>query len=84
MLAGKKRYEVNELSLLARGDILMLFTDGLVEHDGGRFFPEAVERLLQGCGDCTADEICKRLDTAVRERCEPDDDISVVVIRRTQ
>ena len=45
LLGYKKRYEVNEINLLNFGDTLLLLTDGLMEHDEGRFFPGVVEKL---------------------------------------
>jgi serine phosphatase RsbU (regulator of sigma subunit) len=82
VLESKKRYAVNEINLLARGDILLLHTDGLNEHDEGRFFPEAVETLLRECTDCSSAELCDRLKAAILDRAAPRDDISVVAIRR--
>jgi serine phosphatase RsbU (regulator of sigma subunit) len=79
----KRRYEVNEINLLNRGDIVLLFTDGFSEHDGGGFFPARVESLLANCPNCSAEETCARLERAILDAGEPDDDISVVVIRRT-
>ena len=35
------------------------------------------------CTGCTSDEICARLETAILEQAAPEDDISVVVIRKT-
>lgn len=80
----KKRYEVNELNLLAYGDILMLLTDGLADHDEGRFFPARVERLLAESPAASASEICEGLRRAIEETAPRTDDISVVVIRRTK
>jgi serine phosphatase RsbU (regulator of sigma subunit) len=82
-MRGKKRYEVNEISLLSPGDILLLFSDGFAEHGDGSFFPDRVESLLAECSDLSSQEICERLETAIRDSSPPDDDISVVVIRRT-
>ena len=83
VLKGKDRYEVNELSLLNRGDILLLLTDGLAECDDGRLFPERVETLLRDCTGCTSAEICERLAEQINEGADPQDDITVVVIQRT-
>jgi serine phosphatase RsbU (regulator of sigma subunit) len=83
MRGYKKRYEVNELNLLAFGDTLLLLTDGLAEHDKGRFFPDAVEQLLVDGAEDSAAQFCERLREAILERAELDDDISVVAIRRT-
>jgi len=82
LFQSKKPYEVNEISLLARGDTLLLFTDGFVEHNDGRFYPEVVEELMRTCSDCTSADICDRFRKAILEHGKPEDDISVVVIRR--
>jgi serine phosphatase RsbU (regulator of sigma subunit) len=78
-----RRYEVNEINLLAAGDILLLHTDGLSEHADGRFFPARVEPLLTGCGGASAGEICERLRSAVLDEAPPNDDITVVVLKKT-
>ena len=82
-LKGKADYEVNQLNLLARGDLLLLSTDGLVEHGGGDFFPGVAEDLLRDCADQDAATICLRIEEAVLAHGEPDDDISAVVVKRT-
>lgn len=79
----KQRYEVNEINLLAVGDILLLHTDGLAEHTRGGYFPEKVQQLLIGMGDEPAKEICARLREDLLSAGKPEDDISVVVIRKT-
>lgn len=79
----KQRYRLNEISLLAPGDILLLHTDGLAEHDDGRYFSERLERLLIDCGPAPAREICRRLKQDLLEHAVPEDDITCVVIRKT-
>ena len=79
----KKRYAVNEINLLNVGDIVLLHTDGLVEHVKGRYFPEAVERLLVESAGEESSQICDRLQADLLAAGEPEDDISVVVIRKT-
>lgn len=79
----KKRYEVNEINLLAVGDILLLHTDGLSEHAAGRYFPTGLERLLGELRDESAQEICVRLRQDLLDWGQPEDDVSVVVIRKT-
>jgi serine phosphatase RsbU (regulator of sigma subunit) len=83
LIGYKKRYEVNEINLLNVGDILLLYTDGLGEHGGGRYFSERLEPLLTELGSVPAGVICKRLREEILAYAEPDDDISVVVIRKT-
>lgn len=84
MRGYKKSYEINEINLLNFGDTLLLLTDGLAEHDRGRFFPAAVEQLLTESVNVPAAEFCERLRTAILQRGDPADDISFVAIRRTR
>ena len=78
-----RRYEVNEINLLAKDDVLLLHTDGLSEHADGDFFPGCVEELLANAGDTSAGEICDRLRAAVLAAAPAADDITVVVIKKT-
>lgn len=82
LYAYKKRYEVNEINLLAVGDILLLCSDGLTEHGNGRYFPERIERLLAESRDDSAERICERIREDLQAFAAPADDISVVVIRK--
>src|SRR3989338_2358652 len=43
----KDRYDVNEIQLLGQGDIMLLYTDGLTEHEDGRFKDERLEAVLR-------------------------------------
>jgi serine phosphatase RsbU (regulator of sigma subunit) len=79
----KRRYQINEINLLAAGDILLLHTDGLSEHVEGTFFPQRVERLLAEWGDVSAAEICERLREALLHEAQPEDDVTVVVLKKT-
>lgn len=78
-----RRYEVNEINLLAVGDILLLHTDGLSEHDEGRFFPARTEQILAELREESAERICERIRAELLARAEPVDDITFVVIRKT-
>lgn len=82
-LGYKQTYTVNEIDLLAAGDVLLLFTDGLSEHAGGEYFPESVARLLAASGEQTAEQICETLKTDLLANAAPHDDISFVVIKKT-
>ena len=81
-LGYKKPYTVNEIDLLANGDILLLYTDGLYEHGEGEFFPREVERLLAASGDLDAQTICEALEAHLLDYADPVDDISYVVVRK--
>ena len=74
---------VNEIDLLAVGDILLLYTDGLTEYADGSYFPERLERLLSEVRDRPAAEISNCIEEDLARHGEPCDDVSVVVIRKT-
>ncbi len=80
-LGYKEHYTVNDLNLMGRGDILFLYTDGLVDAFS-RFNLGHFERTVSRFKDGNAGEICKAVlgerDT-IQEQC---DDISLVVIKR--
>ena len=82
-LGYKKPYTVNEIDLLADGDILLLFTDGLSDHGGGSYFPDHPERILAASADQTAEQICVRLQKDLLAFATPQDDVSFVVIKKT-
>jgi serine phosphatase RsbU (regulator of sigma subunit) len=82
-LGYKKTYTVNEIDLLASGDVLLLFTDGFSEHAEGRYFPDSVSRLLDATRDWTAERICEALKDDLLESGAPHDDISFVVVKKT-
>ncbi len=83
LYAYKKLYEVNEINLLAVGDTLLLHTDGLSEHGRGRYFPERLEKLLAELRDEPAAKLCESIRTDLLAFAAPEDDISVVVIRKS-
>jgi serine phosphatase RsbU (regulator of sigma subunit) len=83
-LGYKQTYTINEIDLLADGDILLLFTDGLAEHAGGEYFPASVGRLLASSGDQTAKQICGALKADLLASAAPKDDISFVVMKKTR
>jgi serine/threonine protein phosphatase PrpC len=83
-LGYKKSYTVNEIDLLAAGDVLLLFTDGLSEHAGGEYFPASVGRLLAASGDQTAEQICSAMTADLLAAGAPHDDISFVVVKKTR
>jgi len=78
-----RRYEVNEINLLAAGDVLLLHTDGLSEHADAAFFPRRVEELLARSAHASAAEICERLREAIVAEAPTTDDITVVVLKQT-
>lgn len=84
-LRYKPRYTVNEVNLLGDGDILLLATDGFAEHEreGIAFADASLESCLRKLKDRSAAEICSCLLDNAGFFANPDDDMSLVVIKRT-
>jgi len=81
-LGYKERYTVNELNLMGRGDILFLYTDGLVD-TFSRFSLKNFERVVSHMRDAGAREICTRVLEERNKVEKQNDDISLVVIKRS-
>ncbi len=79
----KERYALNEWQLMGAGDILLLHTDGFVEHerDDEPYFPAHAEAVLRSHKDRSARDIVDALDTDLRAFAGPTDDISLVAIK---
>jgi serine phosphatase RsbU (regulator of sigma subunit) len=83
---ASKNFSVNEVSLLGRGDILLLYTDGISERadEGGRLYaPQHLEAAIRRAKHLSPEKIV----AAIREDAErfstPQDDTSLVVIKKT-
>lgn len=74
----------NEIQLLGAGDILVLHTDGVNELEDGKcdFFEERLEEILRDVKDCRAEDICRFLREELHAYCVPDDDYTMVVIKK--
>ena len=86
LLGFKERYEMNEWTLMGRGDILLLHTDGLTEHEsagGGRYFPGRLEQRLREVKQLGARQIYEAIIADLVDFSAPTDDVSVVVIKLT-
>jgi len=83
LLGFKERYEMNEWTLMGRGDILLMYTDGLTEHEGsnGRYFPGTLEQKLREVKNLTARQIYDAIKADLVAFADPTDDASVVVIK---
>lgn len=86
-IGTKPRYSINEVNLLGDGDILILHTDGLSEHereDGESFFPVLLEDTLRANKQCTAQEIYEAIRDRALSFSPLADDMTVVVIKKTR
>ena len=83
-LGYKRPYEVNEVELLEAGDLLLLYTDGFAEHGEERYVEERTEGLLEAVRGETAKEICERLWADLEEFAAPEDDVTFVVVKKTE
>ena len=83
-LGFKGRYEWNEWVVMGHGDVLLLSTDGLLEHGSETmpYVPDRLEQRLREVKSGTAKEIFEAIKHDLLSFSEPSDDISVVVIKR--
>ncbi len=79
-LGYKKRYTVNELNLMGEGDVLLLFTDGLLD-PASSYTKERLERAISSAREGSAREICEAIIADRRSGAETTDDMSLVVIK---
>ena len=81
----KPDYEVNQINLMGHGDILLLYSDGLSEHQRGDneyYFPERLQTTLTAVKHLSARDILKRIRSDMLDFSPPTDDVSLVVIKK--
>lgn len=81
----KHKYPVNEIHLLGKGDIMLLYTDGLTEMDDGKFnfCDTGLEKVLRETRDGTAREVYDAIMAGVKSSAELTDDLTLAVIKKT-
>lgn len=79
-LGYKKRYTVNNLNLMGKGDVLLLYTDGLLDLISS-YAQSDLERSVSRARDANAREICERILEERRAAAEQTDDLTLVVIK---
>jgi serine phosphatase RsbU (regulator of sigma subunit) len=81
---AKKKYTVNNIKLLSPGDILILCTDGLQDHerDGEAYFPGKLQEVLRRGRDLSAKDIFNLIRDDILAFTPPKDDISIIVVKR--
>lgn len=84
VLGFKERYEVNKWTLMGSGDIFLLCTDGLLEHQRGDdpYFPGRLEHIIRGAKQLSAADIVHTVLDDLRTFADPVDDVSLVVIKK--
>jgi serine phosphatase RsbU (regulator of sigma subunit) len=84
VLGFKERYQLNEWKLMGTGDILLLYTDGLLDHSNGAesYFPRRLEERVREVKHGSAREIFDAIKANLMSFGERADDISFVIIKR--
>ena len=79
----KDRYELNERWLMGAGDVMLLYTDGLSEHEkhGKPYFPDQLEQTLRQVRHRCAREIFEAIRDDILASERRSDDISLVVLK---
>jgi serine phosphatase RsbU (regulator of sigma subunit) len=85
VLGYKDKYTVNELKLMSPGDILLLYTDGLKEHEraGASYFPERLEGKIREFKAHSARRILDEIGRDLLDFGPPADDVSIVLIKKS-
>jgi serine phosphatase RsbU (regulator of sigma subunit) len=84
-LGFTESYAMNDWVLMGEGDILLLHTDGLAEHQRGDepYFPAHLEKTFRASKDRSAADIFEAIREDLTAFASPTDDVSLVVIKRT-
>ena len=84
LLGFKDPYELNKWELMGSGDILLLYTDGVEEHQRGDepYFPDRLEQTIRGAKHLSATEIVHTVLDDLQSFAKPADDVSLVAIKK--
>jgi serine phosphatase RsbU (regulator of sigma subunit) len=84
VLGFKGHYQTNEWTLIGAGDILLLHTDGLTEHQSGMesYVPIHLEKVMRRVKHQSAREIYEAIKDDLLRFAPPTDDISLVVVKK--
>ncbi len=84
VLGTKDKYTVNELKLMGPGDILLLYTDGLKEHEnkGQSYFPARLEARIREAKRKSARLILEDVTDDLLAFGPPADDVSFILIKK--
>lgn len=90
-LGYKRNYTINEINLLSPGDIMVLCSDGVIDHAREsddpskrweRYSEQKLEEALRASQDYSANVIYMAIMEDALEFAKPQDDMSLVVIKR--
>jgi serine phosphatase RsbU (regulator of sigma subunit) len=79
-LGYMEHYTVNELNLMGKGDVLLLYTDGLLDPFSS-YTPSHLERAVSRTQNGTAEEICRAIVEDRKSAAEQTDDLTLAVIK---
>jgi serine phosphatase RsbU (regulator of sigma subunit) len=79
-LGYKKRYTVNNLNLMGHGDVLLLYTDGLIEPLSA-YTQDQLQQAVSRAKDGSAETICDAIVSDRRAAAAQTDDLTLVVIK---
>jgi serine phosphatase RsbU (regulator of sigma subunit) len=85
LLGFKERYSINNLNVMGKGDILVLFTDGFMETRNGEcnYIAEKLERQLIKVKHLKARDIFLSIKEDFINYCgTPDDDATMIIIKK--
>ncbi len=81
----KKKYQVNEMVLEHPGDMIILYTDGLLEHSDPQendYYPERLEEIIRIYKKEPVKDLCNFIIEDMRDFGRIEDDVSLIIIRR--
>jgi serine phosphatase RsbU (regulator of sigma subunit) len=74
----KSPYEVNEINIQGAGDILISFTDGLIDPIDGAYTQEMLESVVAENKHLCSRGVCEKI-IEDRQKYKTDDDLTVLV-----
>ncbi len=80
VLGYRKRYTVNDINLMGQGDVLLLYSDGLLDPFSS-YTQTQLERAVSRVHNGSAQEICRAILEDRKSAAELTDDLSLVVIK---
>lgn len=83
-LGYKTKYEINEINLMGKGDIMLIHSDGLADlrNKTDDFLPARLEERLRSVKHLSASDICREIKGAISAFATPSDDVTYVVVKK--